>query len=213
MALRPRTKFSFTAGFLIWYNYCKMKRIIKKTWPLIGIGALILLAIIHILLAQRDLAPPSPLSDKSPAEGIRLEDIHYSHTDPDNKVSWLLDAAKVTFSKDRRRMSFSEFRLRVQPQEKPRLELTGQRGEYDTESGELVLRGAIKGKTDSGYTFETEYALYNQKKGNVHTHEPVVISGPFFSIRGTGLSFDLNREILKIHSEVTTLIKNRTWVS
>lgn len=190
-----------------------MKRIIKKTWPLIGICGLLLLAIIHILRAQMGLPPTPALSEKDTAEGIRLEDIHYSHTDPDNKVSWFLDAAKVTFSKDRRRMSFSEFRLQVQPQERPRLELTGQNGDYDTESGELVLRGAIRGKTDSGYTFETEQAVYNQKKGDLQSHEPVVISGPFFSIRGTGLSFDLNREFLKIHSEVTTLIKNRTWVS
>jgi LPS export ABC transporter protein LptC len=143
---------------------------------------------------------------------MRLEDIHYSHADPDSKVTWLLDAAEVTFSKDRRFMSFWDFRLKVQPQDRPRLEFTGQKGDYDTETGELVMQGALQGKTDNGYTFETEYAVYNQKQGDLETHEPVLITGPFFSIQGRGLSFDVNREILRIHSEVTTLIKNRTWV-
>jgi LPS export ABC transporter protein LptC len=189
-----------------------MKRLFKKIWPLIGIGGLILLAGIHILLSQRESLLTSASSDKSPAEGMRLEDIHYSHADPDNKVTWLLDAAEVTFSKDRRFMSFWDFRLEVHPQDRPRLELIGQRGDYDTETGELVLQGALHGKTENGYTFETEYAVYNQKKGDLETHEPVLITGPFFSIRGRGLSLDVNRDILTIHSEVTTLIKNRTWV-
>jgi LPS export ABC transporter protein LptC len=189
-----------------------MKKLIKKTWPLIGIGGLILIAVIHVHLSQKESPPWSAHSDKTPAEGMRLEDIHYSHADPDNKVTWLLDAAEVTFSKDRRFMSFWDFRLKVQPQDRPRMELTGQRGDYDTETGELVLRGALQGKTENGYTFETEYAVYNQKKGDLQTHEPVLITGPFFSIQGRGLSFDVNREILKIHSEVTTLVKNRTWV-
>ena len=189
-----------------------MKKALKKIWPLIGIGGLILFAGIHILLAQRESPAGSAPSDKGAAEGMRLEDIHYSHADPDSKTTWLLDAAEVTFSKDRRFISFRDFRLKVQPLDKPRLDLTGQRGEYDTETGELVMQGALRGKTDNGYTFETEYAVYNQKKGDLETHEPVVITGPFFSIRGRGLSLDVNREIIRIHSEVTTLIKNQTWV-
>ena len=143
---------------------------------------------------------------------MRLEEIQYSHVDPENKTTWLLDAAEVTFSKDRRFMSFLDFRLKVQPMDRPRLDLTGRRGDYDTQTGELVMEGALRGKTENGYTFETEYAVYDQKKGRLETHEPVMISGPFFSINGRGLSFDVNREILKIHSEVFTLIKDRTWV-
>jgi LPS export ABC transporter protein LptC len=189
-----------------------MRKVIKKVWPLIGIGGLLLLAGVHILLSQRESPSTSAPSDKGAAEGMRLEDIHYSHADPDDKVTWLLDAAEVTFSKDRRFMSFLDFRLKVQPQDRPRLDLIGQRGDYDTETGELVLQGALRGKTDNGYTFETEYVVYNQKKGDLETNEPVMITGPFFSIQGRGLSFDVNREILRIHSEVTTLIRDRTWV-
>jgi LPS export ABC transporter protein LptC len=199
---------------LIWYIYCKMRmrKRIKKIWPLIGIGGLILLAGIHILLSQKESPLSAAFSDQGAAEGMRLEDIQYSHADPDHKVTWILDAAEVTFSKDRRFMSFRDFRLKVQPQDRPRLDLTGQRGDYDTETGELVLQGALRGKTDNGYTFETEYAVYHQKEGDLETHEPVLITGPFFSIQGRGLSLDVNREILKIHSEVTTLINEGTWM-
>lgn len=189
-----------------------MRKTFKKIWPLIGIAGLILLAGAHILLDQREGRSPSALSGKDAPEGMRLEDIHYSHADPDSKTTWLMDAVEVTFSMDRRFMSFRDFRLKVQPQDRPRLELTGQRGDYDTETGTMVLKGDLKGKTDNGYTFETEYAVYNQKKGDLETHEPVAITGPFFSIQGRGLSFDVNRETLKIHSEVTTRIKDRSWV-
>lgn len=189
-----------------------MTKTLKKHWPLFAIGAIVLLVIGHVLVAQRGL-----LSKSVPAggggEGVRLEDVHYTHSDPDTKVTWLLDAAEVTFSKDRRFMTFQDFRLRVQPKDRPNIELVGERGDYDTETGELVLKGGLKGKTDSGYTFETESAVYNQKRGDLKTHEPVLISGPLFSIRGRGLYFDVNREILQIHSDVTTFIKSDTWIS
>ena len=189
-----------------------MKTTIKKLLPLIGIGGLILFAGIHIFLDRREASSPSASLDSAAPEGIRLKDIQYSHADPNSKTTWLMDAAEVTFSMDRRFMSFRDFLLKVHPQDRPRLELTGRRGDYDTETGEIILQGALKGKTENGYTFETEYAVYNQKKGDLTTHEPVLITGPFFSIQGRGLSLDVNREILRIHSEVTTRIKDRTWV-
>lgn len=189
-----------------------MKKILKKHWPLLGIGALVLIVAAHIL-AQRGLVSTPGHSENGAGEGVRLEDIHYTHSDPDAKVTWLLDANEVIFSKDRRFMSFRHFRLQVQPQDRPRVELTGEKGDYDTETGELVLRGGLKGKTDNGYTFETESAVYNQKRGDLETHEPVLISGPLFSIRGRGLSFDVNKETLKIHSDVTTFIQSETWIS
>jgi len=189
-----------------------MKTTLKKLLPLIGIGGLILFAGIHVFLDQRKTSSLSASSDDAVPEGIRLKDIQYSHADPKSKTTWLMDAAEVTISMDRRYMSFRNFLLKVHPQDRPRLELTGQRGDYDTETGEMILRGDIRGKTENGYTFETEYAVYNQKRGDLETHEPVLITGPFFSIQGRGLSLDVNREVLRIHSEVTTRIKDRTWV-
>jgi LPS export ABC transporter protein LptC len=190
-----------------------MVKILKKNWPLLGIAVLILLVVAHVLLAQRGLLSRRASSEAGAGEGIRLEDIHYSHSDPDAKVTWLLDAEEVTFSKDRRFMSFRHFRLQVEPQDRPRVELVGKRGDYDTQTGELVLQGGLKGKTDNGYTFETESAVYNQKKGDLQTQEPVVITGPLFSIQGRGLSFNLNKEILTIHSEVTTFVKSGILMS
>jgi LPS export ABC transporter protein LptC len=110
-------------------------------------------------------------------------------------------------------MSFNHFHLKVQPQKRPSVELTGEKGEYDTETGELVLKGDLKGKTDNGYTFETQSAVYNQKRGSLQTDELVEISGPFFSIRGRGLSFDVDKEVMTIQSEVTTFIKSEMFIS
>jgi LPS export ABC transporter protein LptC len=190
-----------------------MRFSLKKHWPLAGMGALILVAGIYIFLAGRGLTLRLASDDKGGGEGIRLEDIHYSHNDPEEKVTWLLDAKEVSFSKDRRFMSFRTFRLEVEARDRPRLELTGDKGTYDRESGEVVLQGNLKGKTDNGYTVAMDYAVYNQKRGDLQTEEPVTIIGPFFSIQGRGLSLDVKKEILKIHSGVTTLIQSEKWIS
>jgi LPS export ABC transporter protein LptC len=188
-----------------------MRHFLKKHWPLVGIGALILVAGVYIFLANKGLTAKTPSDDKG-GEGIRLEDIHYSHNDPEEKVTWLLDAKEVSFSKDRRFMSFRTFRLEVEAQDKPRLELIGDKGTYDRKSGEVVLQGNLRGKTDNGYTIVTDYAVYNQKRGDLETEEPVTITGPFFSIQGRGLSLDVKKELLKIHSEVTTFIQSEKWM-
>jgi len=190
-----------------------MKKIFKKQWPLLGIGALILFVAVNVFLAQRGFISGSDSSEKGGREGFRFKDIHYEHSDPDAKVTWLLDALEVTTSKDRRFMSFRNFRLQVRPQDKSHVELTGENAEYDRETGEVVLQGDLKGKTDNGYTFETESAVYNQKKGDLRTDEPVVISGPMFFVRGRGMSFDVNRKILRIHSDVTTSVKREILAS
>jgi LPS export ABC transporter protein LptC len=190
-----------------------MRYFLKKHWPLVGMGALILVAGLYIFLAGKGFIGKAASDDMAAGEGIRLEDIHYSHNDPEKKVTWLLDAKEVSFSKDKRFMSFRTFRLEVQAQNRPRLELTGDKGTYDRDSGEVVLQGNLKGKTDNGYTVVTNYAVYNQKRGDLETEEPVTITGPFFSIQGRGLSYDMKKESLKIHSEVTTLIQSEKWIS
>ncbi len=176
-------------------------------------AVLILVAGAYIFLAGRGLIAKTASDNRDGGDGIRLQDIHYSHNDPEEKVTWLLDAKEVSLSKDRRLMSFRTFRLEVEAQDRPRLELTGEKGTYDKESGEVVLQGNLKGKTDNGYTVLTDYAVYNQKRGDLRTEEPVTIIGPFFSIKGRGLSLDVKKESLKIHSEVTTLIQNESWIS
>ena len=88
--------------------------------------------------------------------------------------------------------------------------MKGNSGDYNKNTNEINLRGNLIGKTNSGYMLNTENIIYKQREGCLKTDNQVRIVGPFFSIAGEGLEFDLHEEKLIITSHVTTLIKQRS---
>jgi lipopolysaccharide export system protein LptC len=53
---------------------------------------------------------------------------------------------------------------------------------------------------------KTEQIIFKQKEGYLETDEMVRLTGQFFSVVGRGLFVDLNKETLKILSDVQTKI-------
>ena len=180
---------------------------LKKHWPLIGIGLLSILVSLYLFAAPKKNREGPGGTDATLEKGLKLEDIHYSQDNPDDRVKWFLDAKEATLSDDRQVISFRSFKLRLEPANRPRMELEGQRGSFHRDSGEIHLQGGLRGSTDDGYRIVTESAVYNQKKGWLETNDPVKLSGPFFSMEGRGLRLNIEKETLLIRSDVTTLIE------
>ena len=185
-----------------------MKRLLTKHWPLIGIAILIIVVSFYLIKAKDEIIKAPILAKFDSEEGLKLNNIHYTQDDPDKGVKWTLDAKEVKFSKDRQSFSFRNFLLKLEPENKPSMELTGENGDYDKNSGEINLRGDLKGSTDNGYRIFANHILYQQKEGYLKTEEPVIINGPFFSINGQGFHVNLNQETLRITSDVTTRINS-----
>jgi len=163
----------------------------------------------YLVNSKKEILQGPSFTDVVLDEGLKLKNIHYAHDNPDDKVKWVLDAKEVKFSQDREHISFKDFRLKLEPENKPSIELEGKRGEYDKSAGKISLQGNLLGYTDNDYKIMTDHILYNQKEGFLKTDEPVKIIGPFFSVSGNGLYFNLEREFLKILSGVTTLIDRK----
>lgn len=184
-----------------------MNRFLKKHWPLLGIGILLLVVGIYMMGAQSQIVKESVLSEILPEEGLKLKNISYSQNDPDQGMKWTLDATEVKFSKDKTFISFKDFRLKLSPQNRPSVKVEGKRGDYNRKSGEINLRGDLQAYTNNGYRIITDHVLYQEKEGYLRTEEPVTVLGPFFSVDGRGLYYDLKKETLRISSDVTTRIE------
>ena len=152
------------------------------------------------------------MEDEVSTEGLKLKDIHYTHDDPDKGFKWILDAREVKYSEDRSSVTFHDFKLRLEPEKKPWFKLTGKKGNYSENSGDINLWGNLEGFSENGYKIFTEHILINEKDGHVSTDKPVKIFGPFFSVKGKGLFVDLKKETLKIFSDVTTTLKKETLI-
>ena len=189
-----------------------MTIILKKYWPLAGIGLLLVIVGFYLVQAQKGIEENQLLAELASKEGVTLKNIHYTQKDPGKGLRWVLDASKANLSKDKRLLHFSRFRLKLESDKGPGLQLEGKNGEYDKSTGEMTFSGDLRGRTDNGYTIATNSAVYSQKQGNLKTDDQVEISGPFFSVKGEGLFLNIEKEILIIRSKATTLIDSKQLI-
>lgn len=184
-----------------------MRALFKRHWPLLGLGALLLLVAFYLAKSGKELAKTTALlKGVVSGEGLALKDIHYRHDDPDEKIKWILDAEEVRFSEDKKTIRFYDFNLKVESEGRPRIKVSGKRGNYFQDSGRIELWGNLEGLYGKQYKILTDYMLVSEKLGLLSTEKPVEIFGPFFIVKGTGLFADLEKEQFKILSNVTTTI-------
>jgi len=185
-----------------------MKILFKRHWPLLGLGALLLIVVFYLAKSGKDLVKTTALlKDMVSGEGLKLKDIHYRQDDPEDKLKWVLDAEEVQLSEDKKIVRFYGFDLKVQPEGRPGFKLSGKRGNYFKDSKKIELWGDLKGFYGNNYEIFTEYLLVSDNLGHLSTDRQVEISGPFFTVKGRGLFADLANETIKILSDVTTSLK------
>jgi LPS export ABC transporter protein LptC len=188
-----------------------MKILLKRHWPLLGLGALLLIVAFYLAKSGKELVKTTALlKDMVSGEGLKLKDIHYRQDDPEDKVKWVLDAEEVQFSEDKKTIKFYDFDLKVDPEGRPGFKLSGKRGNYSKDSKTIELWGELKGFYGDNYQIFTEHLLVSDNLNRLSTEKPVKISGPFFTVKGRGLFADLSDETIKIMSGVTTTLK-RNW--
>jgi LPS export ABC transporter protein LptC len=189
-----------------------MKNFLKRQWPLIGLGLVVTSVAFYIIRYGGEYAQRSFLWEAISGDGAKLKEIHYTQDDPDKGLKWVLDASEVKFSEDNRSILFHDFHLKVEPEKRPYFELKGNKGDYSRDSGEINLWGDLEGFSGDGYRIVSEHLLINEKRGHVSTEKSVKIFGPFFSVAGQGLFFDLEKERLRILSDVTTILKRESLI-
>lgn len=184
----------------------------KRQWPLLGLGILLGWVAFYIISFDKEAIRESLIEDIIPEKGLRFHDFRYDQNNPEKGVTWALDAKEMRTSGDKNFFTFKEFRMKVAPKDKPFLELSGAEGNYSRNSGEINLWGNLEGVTGDGYKIFTEQVLINEKNGRITTDKPVKIFGSFFSVHGRGLIVDVEKEIVRILSDVTAEINKETLI-
>jgi len=178
------------------------------------VGVLLLAVGFYFAKAGKDFIKATAfLKDVISGEGVKLKDIHYRQDDPDEKIKWVLDAKEVRFSEDRKTIRFFDFYLEVEAEGRPGFSLRGERGVYQKDTGKIELWGKLDGSYGKEYRFLTEYVVIQEKEGTVNNEEPVEIFGPFFTVKGKGISADIAHNRVKILSNVVTTINQEGEVS
>jgi len=184
----------------------------RRQWPLFGLAVLLFVFAFYLVKPGKEIVQKAAAPKILPGEGLKLEGIHYTHADPDKGIKWVLDASEVRFSGDKTTIFFNDFRLRVEPENKPHFKLKGKKGDYSRDSGEIKLAGDLEGFSGAGYRIRTDDILINEKSGHVSTDKPVKIFGTTFSMSGKGFFMDLKNKRFKILSDVVTIIEKGSLI-
>jgi len=183
-----------------------MNRLFKRHWPLLGLCLLAVLVGYYALRSGALKGPAARIGEVISSEGLKLKDVQYTHEDPDEGVKWILDAQEVSFSGDKDFIKFYEFNLRIEPENRPWIEVKGRRGTYSRDSGKINLWEDLEGISGDGYKLETEHILIKEKRRQMSSDQPVKISGSFFSVEGDGLFVDFEKKKVRVISNVTTTL-------
>lgn len=185
-------------------------RIPLRYLPLTGIVLLILIIGFYLIASDKEDLAEVILEEIIPEEGFSSKNVEVSQTDPDRGAVWNLKADEFRYSEDGHRVQFLKFAMKIEPEKDLRIELEGNRGEYNKETNEINLYGELKGLTNSGYRIYSEHIIFKQDEDCLETDEDVTFTGPYFSITGKGLYVDLKNETLEVLSDVSSKIKKES---
>jgi LPS export ABC transporter protein LptC len=184
-----------------------MSSLFKKHWPLIGIILLLLVAALYIFDTPESDDERSEFTDILLEKGIDLmENISLTGGDTDKGEKWVLNAKEVRVSDDQTVYSGIDFGLKLDLRDGTHIEMKGDKVDYDSSAGEIILSGNVTGQTKNGYRFATDNLLYKEEKGSIETDAQVKIFGPLFSTSGQGLKYNLEDGVFRILADVTTRV-------
>ncbi len=182
-----------------------MKKIPVIIWPILGIFFLLMIATFFLLkvpdLVMVSLTKPNLI----PGESLKISDIEYSQDHKDGKGKWEIKAKEAHLFNKSQIVALKDVLLKLDSLKKTSLTIKGNEGDYFRESGEIILRGDVLGKSANGYQIETNLLIYREKDESVETDEPIRLIGPFFQIKGDGLYVDLKMKRFTVKKNVCTI--------
>jgi len=181
-----------------------MKKIPAKIWPIGGIFFLLLIGAFFVFeVPQGDMESPVPSALKA-GESLRLSEINYSQDYRNGEKKWELRAKEGCFRDSTQTLSLKAVSLRLDPARSPSFTIKGNEGDYFRETGRIVLRGEVVGRSDDGYRIETSLLAFSEKEECVETDSAIRLTGPFFHVKGDALVIDLRRKTFSVRGNVCT---------
>jgi len=182
-----------------------MRKIPVIMWPIAGIFLLLLIVAAFIITGPRLEPVSTTTSPMVPGESLKMSEVQYDQ-DREGGQGWELVAKEAHFFDTTQVVSLKDVLLTLDSTEDNSYTIRGNEGDYCRKSEEIILKGRVVGKSQSGYQLETTQLTYKQKEQSVVTDKPVTLSGPFFRVKGEGLYLDLKRNKFMVKRNVFTTI-------
>ena len=183
----------------------RMKNIPVAMWPIGGIIFLLVVVGFFLLKVPHLGKVSSKISNLIPGQSLKISDINYSQDYKDGDGKWKLSAKEGTFFDNDQILSLKDVLLKLDSLKKTSYTIKGNEGDYFRKSGKIILKGDVLGSSSNGYQIQTNILIYSQKDNKVETDEHIKVIGPFFWVKGDGLSVDLDEKKFMVKKNVCTI--------
>lgn len=183
-----------------------MKRIPILMWPIGGILVLLVIVALFLFRVPRLVNVSSKTSTWRPGESLKICDVRYSQDYKNGEGKWELKAKEGHFFDKTQMVALKDVLLKLEPSKDRSFTIKGNEGDYFRESGEVILRGDVMGRSANGYRIETSLLIYREKEEAVETDKPIRVIGPFFEVSGDSLYIDLKESTFTVKRNVLTTL-------
>lgn len=188
-----------------------MRKIPKITWPIAGIVFLLMIAAFFLFKVPHLVMVSSTTSNLVPGESLKVSDVKYSQDYKNGEGKWELKAKEAHILHKSEIVALKDVFLKLDSVEKNSFTIKGNEGDYFRESGKIILKGDVIGRSANGYQIETSLLIYRQKDESVETDQPIRVVGPFFRVEGDGLYIDLKTKKFMVKENVCTTVMGEVF--
>lgn len=183
-----------------------MRKIPIIMWPVAGIFFLLVVAAFFLFKVPHLIMVSSTPSKLTPGESQKVSGIKFSQDYKNGEGIWRLKAKEGHMFDESQIVALKDVFLELDSVKSDSFTIKGNEGDYFRESGKVVLKGDVIGRSTNGYQIETSVLIYRQNDESVQTDEPISVVGPFFRVRGDGLYVDLKGKRFVVKKNVCTTI-------
>jgi LPS export ABC transporter protein LptC len=134
-------------------------------------------------------------------EDILLKGLRYSEWEGD-RLSWSMKAERTRYHHDQKRATLEAVEVTFFPTSGGKMFLWAELVDYNLETGDLVARESVRGKSDQGYVLVTENLFYDGHKREVSTDDQVTLEKDRLTIQGVGMKGSLADHRFRLLSAV-----------
>jgi LPS export ABC transporter protein LptC len=179
-----------------------MKKAPLIIWPIVGIVFLLLITFVFLFNVPRLAMISQENTSLMPGTSLKVSDIEYSQDYSQGGGKWELKAKEASLFNKSQSVSLKDVSLKLDHSKNTSYTIKGNECDYLREQEEIILKGDVIGSSGKGYKIETDLLIYKPEKESMETDKPVMITGPFFKIKGDGLYVDFKKEKFMIKNNV-----------
>ena len=176
---------------------------------LLTVLILICASSIGLLVVMRGLnkGPERALSYLPFDVDMHLNGVDYVEV-KEGRKEWALKADSLKYSKSNQLIEFDHVKLAFFDANRGRIDVFGDKAEYDRETQIVQLIGSVRITDLQGYKLQATLLKYDVNAKLFQIEGFFSLIGPTISIDGTGLTVEIDNRLLKIHKTAKVTYKS-----